>query len=83
MQNAESILVIIVSSVLTLFLVVAIVLLFMVIKLVQQVKKVVDKAENAVESIEQAGELFKNTSGPMAVVKLIRNIMNRNKKKGK
>lgn len=83
MENAESILVIIVSSVLTVFLIVAIVLLGLVIKLVQQLKRIADKTENAVEAVEHAGELFKNTSGPLALFKLVRNMMNRNKKKGK
>lgn len=80
MENAQSILVIIVSSFLTLFLIVTIVLILLVIKLVKQLKIVVDKAEKAVESVEHAGEVLKNTSGPLALVKLVRNIIKYSKK---
>ena len=82
MHNAESILVIILSSVLTVFLVVAIILFIMVIKLAQQLKKIADKAEKAVESVEHAGEIFQNTAGPLGALKFMRNVYKQfNKKK--
>lgn len=80
MHNAESILVIIVSSFLTLFLIAMIVLILLAIRLLKQLKRIADKAENAVESIEHAGEIFKNTSGPLALVKFVRNIIKHSKK---
>jgi Na+-transporting methylmalonyl-CoA/oxaloacetate decarboxylase gamma subunit len=80
MQNAESILVIIVSSFLTLFLITLIVLMVFVIKLIKQLKRIAEKAEHAVETVEHAGELFKNTSGPLALIKFVRNIIKHSKK---
>ncbi len=81
MENAESILVIIVSSFLTLFLIAVIVLLVLVIKLVKQLKKIADKAEKAVESVEHAGDIFKNTAGPLGAAKFMRNVYKQFKKK--
>jgi biopolymer transport protein ExbB/TolQ len=80
MQNAESILVVIVSSFLTLFLIVMVVLILQVIKLVKQLKLIADKAEKAVESVEHAGEMLKNTSGPLAIIKFVRNMIKHSKK---
>jgi hypothetical protein len=82
MHNAESILVIIVSSFLTLFLIVTIVLILLLIKLVKQLRIIADKAEKAVESVEHAGEIFKNTAGPLGAMKFMRNVykqFNKNK----
>lgn len=75
MDTASQILIIIVSGVLTIFLIVLIVLLSQVIKLVKQVKLIADKAEKAVESVSTAGEMLRNASGPLAVVKLVRNMV--------
>jgi preprotein translocase subunit SecG len=80
MATAESILVIITSSVLTIFLIVSIVLALLAMKLVKQLKVIADKAEHAVETVEHAGELFKNTSGPLALVKFARNMYKQSKK---
>jgi hypothetical protein len=75
MQNAESILVVILASVLIIFLIVGIVLLAMVAKLVQAMRRVVQRAEHVVESAGDAADLLKNASGPLALFKLVRNIM--------
>jgi hypothetical protein len=58
------------------------VLVFLAIKLIKKVKEIADKAEKAVESVEHAGELFKNTAGPLGAAKFIRNMIKMyNKKK--
>ncbi len=74
-EDAQSILVIIVSSILTLFLIVLIVLMVLVIKLVKQLRLIADKAEKAVASVESAGQILKNTSGPLALFKVARNLI--------
>ena len=76
MQNAESILVIIVSSVLTLFLITSIVVLIMIAKLVTAIKRMVDHAEQVVETAGEAAEMLRNASGPLALFKVLRNVMN-------
>ena len=75
MQHAESILVIIVSSVLTLFLVTFIVVLILVAKLVASLKRIVEHAEQVVETAGEAAEMLRNASGPLALFKVIRNVM--------
>ena len=75
MENAQEILVIIVSSLLSLFLVFGIVMLVLVIKLLKTVKQVVGKAEQVIQSAEAATEVLKNAGGPLAVLKIVRNIM--------
>jgi hypothetical protein len=80
MENAESILVIINSTFLAIFLIAGIVLFLLAIKLVKQLKLIAAKAEKAVESVEHAGEFFKNTSGPLALVSFVRNIIKHSKK---
>ncbi len=75
MQNAESILVIIVSTVLTLFLVTLIVVLVLVARLISAIKRTVDRAEQVVETAGEAAEMLKNASGPLALFKVMRNMV--------
>jgi len=75
MENAQSILVIIVSALLSLFLILGIIMLVFAIKLVKTVRTVVKKAEQVIDSAEAATEMLKNAGGPLAVLKVIRNIM--------
>lgn len=75
MHNAESILVIITSSALTLFLIVGIVVLILIAKLLHAIRHMVQKAEQLVDTASSAAEMLRNASGPLAVFKLVRNIM--------
>jgi len=73
--NAESILVIVVTAVFTLFLIVAIVATILVAKLVSSARGLVKKAEEFIDSAESAAGALKNVGGPLALFKLIRNII--------
>lgn len=75
MHNAESILVIITSVTLSLFLIVGIVVLVLVAKLLQAIRHLVHKAEQLVETASGAADMLKNASGPLALFKLVRNII--------
>lgn len=75
MQNAESILVIIVSAILALFLLVAIVVLVMIARLVQTLRHIIEEAEKVVETAGEAADMLRNASGPLALFKVIRNVM--------
>lgn len=77
MHNAESILVIIVSTVLSIFLILLIVLVSLGIKLVRQIRAIVGKAEKVIDNAEAATETLKNASGPLAAVKVLYNIINK------
>lgn len=75
MQNAESILVIIVSAVLALFLLAAIIVLVLIAKLIQSLRRIINDAERVVETAGEAAEMLRNASGPLALFKVVRNIM--------
>ena len=85
MENAYEILVIILSSFLALFLLLAIILTVMFIRISKAVSRIVDKAEGAVNNVEMAASMFKNAAGPLAAGKIIMNIMDlfAGNKKGK
>jgi hypothetical protein len=75
MENAQTILVIIVSAVLSMFLIVSIVVLVLVAKLVGSARRAIAKAEHVIDSAEAATDIIKNAGGPLAAFKIIRNIM--------
>ena len=75
MDTAETILVIITSSLLSLFLLVGIFVMVAVLKLVKSIRTVVAKAEDVVDSAEAVTEAFKSASGPLSLLKLVKNIM--------
>jgi len=75
MNTASEILVIIVSSVLAIFLVVLIVVLIQASKLIKQVKRVTVRAENVADSMEAAASAFERTASPIAIIKIIGNII--------
>lgn len=71
MENAETILVIVLASFLALFLALGIVLLVKCIQITNQVKRITDKAEDVVDKAESVGEFFQKASGSFAVGRLI------------
>jgi hypothetical protein len=75
MHEAQAILVIITSSVLVIFLLLAIVAMIFLLKTVKAVRRLLDKAEELVDSAEAVTEVFKNVKGPLAAAKLLRNII--------
>jgi CHASE3 domain sensor protein len=75
LHNAEAILVIIVSVTLTVFLVAAIVVLVLISKLIKSVRRMVEHAEQVVETAGTAAEMMRNASGPLALFKVLRNVM--------
>ncbi|MFZ1323628.1 MAG: hypothetical protein WAQ57_00525 [Candidatus Saccharimonadales bacterium] len=74
MENAETILVIILSVTLTVFLIVGIVLGVVLVRLIKSLNKVAGKAQEIVDNVETASEVLKNAAGPLAAGKLIMNI---------
>jgi hypothetical protein len=84
MNEAERILVIVLASFLAIFLLISIFLVVEAFKVVKGIRKVVDKADSIVTSAESITEVFHNVSGPLAVAKLVQNIMKfTSKHKGK
>lgn len=95
MNEAEQILVIILSTTLALFLVLAITCAIFLIKILQQIKRITQKAENVADKAEAVadqaeaiGEFFKRSTGPAVIGRFIANMAdavqrkNRNNNKG-
>lgn len=75
MDTPETVLLFIVGSLLSIFIMMCIAVAVGLYKLVTVVRRVVDKAEDIMESVESAAEVLKDTSGRLAFFKLVRNIM--------
>jgi len=75
MTTTDQVLLIILTSLLSLFFILCAVLIVALIKLLKGVQRVVDKAEGVVDSVESAAEVLKDTGGRLALFKLIRNII--------
>jgi len=75
MPTVDQVLIIIVSVLLSIFILLCISVTVAILKLVGSLRQIVERAEEAVESVESAAEILKDTSGRLAFFKLIRNIM--------
>jgi hypothetical protein len=76
MNTSEQVLVIILSTALALFLLLAIVVAVQVIRLLKTVNKLTSKAEHVIETAENVSEVFKNAAGPMALLRIVGNAVN-------
>lgn len=78
LSTLQSVLLIIVAVAISLFFVLAAVLTIVGLVIMSKVKKVMAKAEDAITSVEEATETIKNigaqAGGPLAVLKVIKNI---------
>ncbi len=75
MSTTDTILLIIVTGLLSVFIILCIAVVVSVLKLLTVVKRVVEKAEEVAHSVESAAEILKDTGGRLALFKLIRNII--------
>lgn len=75
MDTAAETLLIVVSSVLSVFLILAIIALVYVIKILKQIRRISEKAENVAESVESAANTFEKTASPLAILKIIGSIV--------
>ena len=76
MTTTDTVLLIVLTSVLSLFFLLGCVAVIILIKLLTSVKRVVGRAEHLVNSVEAAAEVFKGAGDKMALLKLIKNIVN-------
>lgn len=86
-MDAFEILVIVLSVTLAVLLVISIVVVTAIYKLVQQVRHIVGKAEDVIDNVEQASELFKKSASTVTFTNILSNIVSKvtdfTNKKGK
>jgi len=75
MTTTDTVLLIILTSLLSLFFLLCIALVISLLKLLSGVRRVIERAESVVDSVESAAEVLKDTQGRLAFFKLIRNII--------
>lgn len=75
MSTTDTVLLIILTTLLSIFFILCIAIAVGVLKLVGEVRRIAGKAENVVDSVESAAEVLKETQGRLAFFKLIRNII--------
>lgn len=83
MSSAAEILVIIVSSVLSVFLVVAIILAIYLIKLSAEIRRLTKSAQNTVDHIDSAVAGVTRVTSPLYVAQLFNKYIKKFTKKGK
>ncbi len=83
MNTSEQILVIILSTTLAIFLIISIVAAVKVVQILNDIKRIVQKAESIADKAEAVGEFFQVSAGPAAIGKLIANIFHSHKSKNK
>jgi biopolymer transport protein ExbB/TolQ len=75
MTTTDTVLLIILTTLISVFFLLTIAGIIMILKLLSSVKRVVAKAEDVVDSVESAAEVLKDTQGRLAFLKLVRNII--------
>jgi hypothetical protein len=83
METASWVLLIVVSSVLTIFLIVLIVAGVYAINILKQVKRIAEQAEDAVEAVQEAAVNIGQSARPLAAFKLFTKIVKTAYKTGK
>lgn len=75
MNTTEQVLLVVLAAALALFLALAIVVAVQIIRLLKTINKITDKAEHIIETAESVGEVFKNAAGPLALARVVGNIV--------
>ncbi len=83
MNTTDTVLVIILTSLLSIFILLCIAVMIMVLKLIANIRQVVAKAEDVIDSVESATEVFRDTHGKLALLKVVGNIIKLMQKRGK
>lgn len=75
LNTVEMIILIILAAFLAIALVLSVVALIFIVKLIKSIKRIVTKAEDVVDSVEVATDVLKNASGPLATLRVLKNII--------
>lgn len=80
MDTAFNVIVIILSSFLFIFLVLSITVLIMVMKLVSSLRKVAQKGENLVDSMEDLSDSLRRNAGAVGMLRMLMQFINKKAK---
>ncbi|HSX27638.1 MAG TPA: hypothetical protein VLG25_02555 [Patescibacteria group bacterium] len=75
MENAETVLVVFLSGALAVFLILGIFALIKVNQILEHLRHISEKAESIADKAEAVGEFFEKTAGPVAIGKLLSNVV--------
>ena len=75
MDDAAQLLLIIVSSALTVFLVALVIALVFLIQLLRRVKRLSERADHVADSVEAAANAFQKTAAALAIFKFVSSII--------
>lgn len=75
MDTTEQLLLIFLSAALAVLLVLAIIAMVLAIKLMKSIRRISEKAENIIEDVEQVGDTFRQAAGPLALLRVVSNIV--------
>ena len=80
MNTTFDVLVIVLSSLLAIFLIMAIACIVLVYKLIKALRSVVAKGEHLVDSAEALGETLKRNASAVSLIKLVMNMVSKAKR---
>jgi hypothetical protein len=83
MDTTLKVLIIIVSAALSVFLIVAILLVVKLIQITKSLKRIAQKAENIANSADALGSFFRRAATPVALGRFITNIFDAVRKRNK
>lgn len=81
-MQTETALLILLTTLLSILIIISIAVMVLVYKLITTLRRVAEKAEEVIDSVESAAEVLKDTSGKFAFFKLVQNIIKLMQKKG-
>ncbi|HUS26447.1 MAG TPA: hypothetical protein VMY99_03805 [Nevskiaceae bacterium] len=71
MDDAEQILIIIISSFLGVFLILSIIFLVQMLRLVKTLRHIAQTAEKVIDSAESVGDVFRKAAGPLGFMRIV------------
>jgi hypothetical protein len=83
MTTTDTVLVIILTALLSIFFILCIAAVIVTLKILASVRRVLAKAEDVVDSVESAAEVLRDTQGKLAFFKLVSNIIKLVQRRGK
>jgi hypothetical protein len=81
LTTTDTTLLIILAVLMSLFFLLSAIAAGFLIKILQSVKRITDKAEHVVDSVEAAAEVLKDSSEKLTFIKLIKNIIDVSQRK--